>query len=400
MGMRCASTFEKGKTNKDRGNRVAVCNDDSNESEAQQPVNVTHTLKSGEALNFFLREDMLSDSKPFVMDPHGILSECEVLYTRGFVLAQLASANKEQALKGSLLKIKCLQTIEDAQTKIPAYMHKLPASSQAFHKIQDDMKESFAVAKQSFKDTMSMYSTMVDGGAYAVLDEASNVFHICNFDTENTLEIPAEVIKRAFGSTDSTRLVRILNIAIASLAVSAVVKSQVENNVVLNTDVMSSGYQAVFVHLDVNALLNLQEIDDSLTSWPASTDKSHLSLRTFDDGTLVWTNPKSRSWTARMKFNIVYAMNPSKKTLPAEKAGTTSRKALRTAVRVPSTNSTSISSLRPSTWMTSTRSRQWRRSSRCRSARRTAWPVRRWESASGRRCVRGRWRPILFIICS
>jgi hypothetical protein len=134
-------TFEKGKTNKDKGVRVASSRGEDEAPEGGEPALVDRTavLHPGCMLSTFMREeDFLAgpqggDPKMFILGDR--FRGAEVLPANTLVYLQLASGNIEQAKKGSILKLRRIKTADYLGHVVQRCFQQLPTDERQLEKV-------------------------------------------------------------------------------------------------------------------------------------------------------------------------------------------------------------------------------------------------------------------------
>jgi hypothetical protein len=240
-------SFEKGKTNKDKGPRV----------EAEESGGV---LEPGLVLSFFLREDF--------WDPPKILpSACgdEAVGVGTVVAMQVSSGNVEAAAKGYLLKLKKLKVLP-ANIDLGASLARMPGSEEEYDRRSAASRNDYPAMKgglDSSSDTRCFATSSMGPDACAFLHEGG--FLISNARTHNSegfrddIFVSTEVCQRCFQIDDATRLLQFMNVALALDAVGAIIKT-CSGNVLLSADDMHP-LVALTLVLDLNALLCLDALD-------------------------------------------------------------------------------------------------------------------------------------------
>jgi hypothetical protein len=240
-------SFEKGKTNKDKGARV-----DAEESGG--------VLEPGLVLSFFLREDF--------WDPPKIMpavSGDDVVGVGTLVAMQISSGNVEAAAKGYLLKLKKIKVLP-ATTDLGASLARLPGSEEEYDRRSAQSRNDFPAMKgglDSSSDTRCFATTSMGPDACAFAHDGG--FIISNARTHNSegfrddIFVSTDVCLRCFQLDDPTRALQFMNVALALDAVGAIMKT-CSGNVLLSAEDVHP-LVALTLVLDLNALLCLEALD-------------------------------------------------------------------------------------------------------------------------------------------
>ena len=275
-------SFLKGKTNKDRGERIEQC-----EVEDGATQTCKATVRSGQCLSAFMRSDIYTESKFFVDDYEARWSAAKdgVLKKHSFVYLQLSSQNVEQAKKGNLVKIKRMKIITDAQSVAGALMHRFPTSFTQFDDIMREGQENTAINKQIYSGNNTFCALTPQPTAF-ISQGGGGEYFVCSKIGVHGVEdrkLPAHVLYSATGSKDPERACKIGSIALALGAMRFVVASNTRQDVIMG-DTESWAFEAVLAHLDTNTLFSLPEISqhDLLSTpgeeWHAAKGQILMSL--------------------------------------------------------------------------------------------------------------------------
>ena len=216
-------SFLKGKTNKDRGDRV---------SEVEEQ-NVTAVLPEGVALSWFVNKEKFEDRNSKMVEFENAENSTGMLKAGKMVLLQLASSNSEQALKGSLLKLKKIFSLQEDTLYHGFFGECFPNSTVVYDEIFQKAKETASIAN-ILQTGMSKYF-MVEARrrAYVVRDPNSNDNGCIVCDAaDDCMEIAISIdqIFQTFGCSDVDRALKLSNIAISCGGVRVLVRKGINYN--------------------------------------------------------------------------------------------------------------------------------------------------------------------------
>jgi hypothetical protein len=254
-------SFEKGKTNKDKGERV-----DALESSG--------FLQPGLVLSFFLREDFWDPPKiaPSVAGD-------ETVGVGTLLALQLSSGNVDAATKGYLLKLKKAKVLV-ASADLSATLIKLPRSEQEYDSLASKYRIDCPAMKGSLDSSndmrcFAMQSLGPDACAFAHEDGVL----ISNAVTGNSecfrddIFVPDSVLLQCLQVADRGLALKLLNVALAVEAIGTLVKT-CASNVLLSSDDVHP-LVALALVLDLNVLLSLDALN---------TPEIGFFLRSANDG--------------------------------------------------------------------------------------------------------------------
>jgi hypothetical protein len=239
-------SYEKGKTNKDKGERV-----DSTETAG--------VLEPGLVLSFFLREDFWDPPK-MAPSPDG-----ETAVGVGALVAlQLASGNVEGAAKGYLLKLRKGKVLS-ADADLFATLPRLPQSEVEFDGRAAQYRDEHPALKGSLDSSSDLRCFAMRGmGPDACAFAHEGGLLISNARTLNSegfrddIFVPANVARQCLQVDDEDLALRFLNVALALEAVGAIVKTCASNVLLSAEDVHP--LVALALVLDVGKLLSLDTL--------------------------------------------------------------------------------------------------------------------------------------------
>jgi len=239
-------SYEKGKTNKDKGERV-----DALESSGM--------LQPGLVLSFFLREDFWDPPK-IAPSPDG-----DDAVGVGTLLAlQLASGNVDAASKGYLLKLRKAKVLAPAD--LAATLWRLPRSEQDFDALANKYRADFPAMKGSLDSSnelrcFALRSLGPDACAFAH-DGGVLISNAATGNSESFCDdifVPEQALRLCLQVADSAVALKLLNVALAVQAVGALVKTCASNVLLSVEDVHP--LVALTLVLDVNVLLSLDALN-------------------------------------------------------------------------------------------------------------------------------------------
>lgn len=287
-------TFEKGKTNKDRGERL-----ESIELEDGVTADGSAVVGPGMCFSAFMRPDIYgSDSKFFVDDAaaRAAFAEDGVLRKHTFVYLQLSSQNVNQARQGNLVKIKRLKLVTDAYTSVANLTQLFPESIPAFDAIQERSKGTPVLTKQVYAGNNSFLRVSPSPQAFVSLDETGE-FCVCSHvgaQGIDSVKVPLKLIHDATSTSDVMRACKIASIAFAMQAVSMIVQSNERNSVIMSGETDSWPHEAVFMYIDPNKMLGLDAIEEQQTAVQATGQQgqvvstANVAMK-YENNRMTWT---------------------------------------------------------------------------------------------------------------
>lgn len=263
-------SYMKGKTNKDRGNRVSefVPDDGTDKS-----IACNATIEPGMCLSAFVREEHYQKNTFFLnreaLNEEGG-SSVQYLPKFSFVYLQIGSQNIEQAKKGSLVKIKKMKLVNDYTSIDASILKHFPDSPANYDQINNKAKAQDAICNQVYKGYYSLFKLVPVPEAYVSYNEEKQEFICVDVDCPGGKEVvvPRFTMLRACGTTDNSRAVRIATIAIAMGSMTLMVAHSESDGVVMGGQ-DSPKYMGTMAVIDPNILLSLPELSqcpyDSMT---------------------------------------------------------------------------------------------------------------------------------------
>lgn len=312
-------TFEKGKTNKDRGERLETI-----ELEEGGTADGSAVVGPGMCFSAFMRPDIYgSDSKFFVDDAAARVAFAEdgVLRKHTFVYLQLSSQNVNQARQGNLVKIKRMKLIADANSAVADLTRAFPGSLADFDDIQEKSKATPVLTKQVYSGNNGFLRVSPSPEAFVSLDESAE-FCVCSHvgtSGIDSVKVPLKLLYNATSTSDALRACKIASIALAMQAVSMIVQSNERNNVIMSGESDSWPHEAVFVYIDPNKMLGFDAVDEQKTTAQAidqrgQTVKTGEVLMKYDNGRVTWTVLSNKVRVESGGYRcIVFSMNVEKR---------------------------------------------------------------------------------------
>ena len=304
-------SFDKGKTNKDKGDRV----------DAPETSGV---LEPGIVLSFFLREDF--------WDPCRIMPSAsgdEAVHVGSVVAMQLSSSNVEAAAKGYLVKLKKVKVLP-ACLDVFAVLAKLPACEDDYDTRGAKYRADYPAMKGCLDSSSDMRCFAVQTmGAEACAFAHADGFVISNAKTHNgegfcdDIFVPTNVAMLCLQVTDALAALKFLNLALAVGAVGAILKTAA-SNMLLSTDDMHP-LVALALVVDVNALLCLDALGASdVQQYLQSADTQDAPFEARDlvvkktDLQIQWYSKKQTYVTDTDTAQISFTLLATEKEGPAD----------------------------------------------------------------------------------
>ena len=300
-------SFEKGKTNKDKGDRV-----DAPESNG--------LLQPGLVLSFFLREDFWDPPK---IAPSAAGSE-EIAV--GTMLAlQLASGNVEAASKGYLVKLKKARVL-DAGADLSATLARLPHTEEEHDSLAAKFRTDYPAMKGAIDSQSDLRCFALQNlGPDACVFAHEDGFLISNSVTgscegfRDDIFVPPHVLLQSLHIADSALAVKFLNVALALQAVGVLVKS-CANNVLLSAE-DEHPLVALALVVDLNVLLSLDALSAPEVGFflrsphPGPIESRDLHVSKQDDH-IHWHNATQVYTTAADAAQVSFTLHAASHTGP------------------------------------------------------------------------------------
>ena len=302
-------SFDKGKTNKDKGDRV------------ETPEH-SGLLEPGLVLSFFLREDFFDPTK---IAPSSDGDEAAFV---GTVLAlQLASGNVDAAAKGYLVKLKKAKILPPSFDLFAA-LPKLPRSEEEYDSRAARYRSDCPAMKGSLDSSGDMRCFAVQGmGPEACAYAHDGGVLISNARTHNCegfrddIFVPTRVLLQCLQIADEEGAVKFLNVALAVEAVGAIIKTCTSNVLLSSEDVHP--LLALGLVLDVSLLLSLDALATpdarAFLQSDATPDQQFVAGDvTISKSTehIHWSNKKQTYATTSDSAQVSFTLHASDRTGP------------------------------------------------------------------------------------
>ena len=236
--------FEKGPTNKDKGERV-------------EGESTTGVLCPGVCLAFFVREEMYEVGK--------IIAN-STIERNSQVCLQIASSNIDSANKGYLLKLKKLKQL-DRPFGLESILKHIPNSEMQYEALINHTRETYPALRGSLdSNTDNKFFVVEQLGAQAFADVEGDDFVICGAKSHNQegfvdeIAVPKEMVRTCIGCSCDKKALLVLNIALAMNSVSLLLKSSAGSTIALNSEKISPPMSAIAMNWNQNAFLRLDDL--------------------------------------------------------------------------------------------------------------------------------------------
>lgn len=297
--------FEKGRTGKDRGRRVAEVDG----------ATLTAVLEPGVCLTKFLRDENDAFEPGRFFAPAAGQEATAEIAENSFVFLQVGVTNAEQAAAGRLLKIKRVMPVADARVVAP-FMSQMPASAAEHTAVMTGSSERYpSIAKVTtvpnyklfaFRPDSSSYVSQDGEGAILASDSDGTAFHV----SERTLTTCTL-------AANASRARKLLNIALAMDAVTVLVRSSAHEDVLMERPKS----EAVHLCVDTNRMLLCRSIYEYDT-WPG-TESTRLQLvHREKEGVVYWTDPsRTIMLPSDQESQLLFELGLAQKHQAEERAG-------------------------------------------------------------------------------
>lgn len=257
--------FDKGRTGKDRGNRV----------DHVDGMTLTATIQPGVCLTKFLRnENDVFEEGRFFMN-----TKTDVIEENSFVYLQVGTTNAEQAAAGRLLKVKRVMPVEERHV-VSRHLMGLPRSMEDHDLVMTQSRDSFpSISKCTIISGHKVFCYKPEPVAYVTQEGEGGLL----VNEGKSFTISARVLAECSFASNSVRTRKLLNLALAMDAVTFLVRtSQLDNE--------TSAGEVLHFEVDVNRMLLCRSINEYDT-WP-DEDSTRLQLQ-YDvaSNCVMWTDP-------------------------------------------------------------------------------------------------------------
>ena len=333
-------TFEKGKTNKDRGKRVSLVSmDDGNDSnhDDSKMQSVSVSMQPGQCMAHFLRSDDFGGR--FFVDGPETLNKMRVVPAYSVVYFQVSSANVEQAKNGRVLKFKRMKVIpsqKEVNEMLAGSIAHLPINGDEFRAVNTCSNEkNWALRENMEKGNLCLTAITVGKNAFVTDDEKAVMVQMaeggdskngnCGEDIHAVVE--ENCIKNVLPNASRRDCLKFLNIAIAAGAVKALMRSNMQGDVVMDCNGEGFVFKVVAFVVDVNQMLDLNGLQDvgSLESvWgkvndnddvvpcagygKAFTREGTLTMLRGVQGDFLWSNDAMTIFSDGKKNRVVFRL--------------------------------------------------------------------------------------------
>jgi hypothetical protein len=303
-------SFEKGKTNKDKGARV-----DTEDGSA--------CLEAGMVLTFFLREEF--------WDPSKIDAACS-MEVGSAVCLQIASSNVEACAKGYLLKVKRIKHMVSA-CDVESAFARLPGSEAEFDGLMSKHRAQSPGLKGSLDSSGDLRCFAVKQlGPEACAFQHNGGILICNaqaHDAEGFCDdvyVPMQVVSQKFQVADSTDLLKLLNVALSLQTVGMLVMSSTKNVLMSDDEVDAHPLVALMLTWDVNRFLDLHALaapdacDFMQAKKAGAMVSGDLTVVVSDDPArhITWQSEHNIYKTERCSWQISFRLSSEEHTGPED----------------------------------------------------------------------------------
>tara|TARA_Y100000389_G_scaffold37286_1_gene31617 strand:+ start:40495 stop:42225 length:1731 start_codon:yes stop_codon:yes gene_type:complete len=268
-------TFEKGKTNKDRGKRMSYVSKDAEASEEAEKQggcemqSVTVTMQPGQCMAHFLRSDDFMGK--FFVDNAETLSKMRVVPAFSVVYFQVSSANVEQAKHGRMLKFKKMKVLPSKAEELSvlqASVPYLPMNREEFK----DVNLCNEARNWSMRENMekgNLCITICDVSKEAFVTDGEPAVMV-GFDvgvgegsgTSNNAVIEERSLSTVLPHASRRDRLKYLNIAIACGGLKVLLRSNMQGDVVMDCNGEGFAYKVVGLLVDVNKVFGFPVLGD------------------------------------------------------------------------------------------------------------------------------------------
>jgi len=297
--------FEKGATNKDRGERVSQMT----VAGSDDLINTTTVLENSTCLSFFMRQEAFSagsmvltaESSPDEPAP-------DMLPAKSTLALVLGLCNVVQAAKGYGLKLKKGKKLPG--TTMLSVFSGVPQSEELVDAVLARSRAQPSICGMAVKDSIKVFACVPDAIAHATTDSESEQLVMCNVAPSlPKVFFTVEQLDSVFGM-DKGLALKLVNITIASKALRVLVVRDDRPTSDESRHSLSVGSMAV----DWNCMLNMH-IVNGLNEWPReheswghpSSEHGEIMTSVMACGTVLWTCP-GLPLTTSGKRNVYWAL--------------------------------------------------------------------------------------------
>lgn len=278
-------SFEKGKTNKDRGKRVSEVASTSDNTDAPKTTQaVSVVMQPGQCMAHFLRSDDFGGK--FFVDSAETLASVNILPAYSVVYFQVSSSNIEQAKNGRLLKFKKMK-IPSSPTEmgniLASSISLLPATKEEFKAVNEcSESRNWSMRDNMEKGSLCFVAMQPSQDAF-ITDDAPPVFVQMDGNSLNAVMDDKSVLNlnNILPHASRTDKLKFLNLAMACNALKVLVRSNMQGDVVMDCNGEAFTHKVVAMHVDTNAMLALDKLRQldlgALFAEPSSCLPVHMS---------------------------------------------------------------------------------------------------------------------------
>lgn len=258
-------TFEKGRTNKDKGERVVQSEEKAEDEGGAEPVcrDWRVVLEPGVCLTNFVREEIFSKEEGFVTNA----GEEEILQPGALVYIQLSTSNVEQAKKGNMIKARRIQVVSKPHAGLSVGLAQFPTSEEGFEQIMARAHHMPGIASNLYSGNTRVFAPQGSPDAYVV--QTDDGVCLVNYHQDVAeIRISDSTLLSAMGTSDMSRALKLANVACATQSLQVVVRFD---------QVFSDGQgEAMNVVLDVNRLLSLKAMQETHSLEDPASDRASV----------------------------------------------------------------------------------------------------------------------------
>ena len=305
--------FEKGKTNKDKGQRCSkMVMEDAGDGGEEVDANVT--TKRGMCIRNFMREESFSEESKFWVDPpsENVVSAGTMLYV------QLSAQNVEQAKKGNILKFRKCKIADNSDRMViekaftaPYREHGFPSSQEHFNEMTLKNKQVPSIHKQLYSGTSSYFTVKPGKKAFACYNSDENYFVIAEVnDNISEIRFDAKKILQATGCHDCKRALKLLTVALSMEQVYIITAQNASSSGLLLNHACE--YKGMWISIDFKAMLGVCDIENYLSNGGHSSKirilYKNLPSQSADENTkeiVVWCDSSHSVINANQKKSLI-----------------------------------------------------------------------------------------------
>lgn len=300
-------TYEKGRSNKDKGRRVELM---QGVDPGAEQVCASAVLPAGITVSAFLREDSMNGD--FFLDSEFNYTEEGILPANTLVRAVVSAANVDQAQKGMLLKIKKIKPtgLQDADLAMAFVANSsFPASETDCERLHSDIKTEFpAIARSVYGGNVKFFAPALSSRAFADPDEATGVVVLVDPVSSVEITVPAPVALETTGACNLSRAAKIMSIAVSQKAMTVIARTNRVDDVIMDS---KPCYTAIAASIDVGRLLGTTNIVDQQDF--ADSDQLKMMFIAADPGDspgsghparVIWFQPENQMFVNRDGYDI------------------------------------------------------------------------------------------------